>query len=76
MSMTSYKAQVDDLKDEIAELREDMAHVTAVEAGCSSIVIDWQEIGGIRIGLDAVGNAVRVEFPDNLNNMYGWDMEA
>jgi len=47
-------------------------HVTAVEQDGAHIPIDWREIGGIRVGLDAAGNAVRVEFGDTLP---GWVAE-
>lgn len=61
-----------ELQDEIIQLEEMLGHVTAVEQDGAHIPIEWREIGGIRIGLDAAGNAVRVEFGDTLP---GWVAE-
>lgn len=58
--------------DEIAELQNALAHVLAVERDGAHIPIEWHEVGGVRIGLDGSGNAVRVEFPDDLP---GWVAE-
>lgn len=70
--MATTKKQLDDALDEIAGLEDLIGHVTAVEQDGAHIVIEWREIGGIRIGLDAAGNAVRVEFGDTLP---GWVAE-
>lgn len=65
--MATLKEQIADLKAEIEALEEQ--EVVAVEAHCAHIPIDWVEVGGVRVGLDACGTAVRVELPDSL---YGW----
>lgn len=64
--------QLDEALDGIAELEDLIGHVTAVERDRAHIAIEWREMGGIRIGLDAAGNAVRVEFGDTLP---GWVAE-
>lgn len=68
------KAQqdLDEALDEILTLKNTLNHVTAVEQDGAHIAIEWREIGGIRVGLDAAGNAVRVEFGDTLP---GWVAE-
>lgn len=59
--------------EEIAELRDELeAGVTVVEAHCSSIPITWVEYPGGRVGLDAAGSMVRVEFDPSP---YGWVAE-
>lgn len=73
--MVAWKAKAEELEERVEDLEYVLAHVSAVEAGCSSIPVDWREIGGIRVGLNAVGDAVRVEFPATLTGMYGWDAE-
>lgn len=72
MSRSKLDSRIDALEDQVAELEYTLAHVTAVEAGCSSIPVEWREIGGVRIGLDAAGSAVRIELPEHI---YGWDAE-
>ena len=72
MARSKIAIELDEARDRIADLEYVLANVSAVEAGCSHISIEWREIGGIRIGLDASGDAVRVEFPERL---YGWDAE-
>jgi hypothetical protein len=67
-----WKAKYEQAQGEIETLKHTLEHVTAVEAGCSSIPVEWREIGGARIGLDAAGSAVRIELPDVT---YGWDAE-
>lgn len=59
-------------RDEILQLEKTLKHVTAVEQDGAHIPIDWRELGCIRVGLDAAGNAVRVEFGDTLP---GWVAE-
>ena len=59
-------------RDEIMQLEKTLNHVTAVEQDGAHIPYDWRELGGIRVGLDAAGNAVRVEFGDTLD---GWVAE-
>lgn len=63
-------------KERIAELESELEdalnNISAVELACSSIPTEWQEVGGVRIGLDAAGSAVRIELPERL---YGWDAE-
>lgn len=66
-------SKLSEAQDRIEELEDELqAPVIAIEANCAHIAITWQEIGGIRIGLDAAGSAVRVEIDDNLAGMYGW----
>lgn len=45
--------------------------VSAVEAHCASIVVQWVDYPGGRVGLDAAGSMVRVE----LEGLYGWSAE-
>jgi hypothetical protein len=64
-----------ELEDRVTDLEHQLyipEHVTAVERDGAHIPIDWREIGGIRVGLDAAGDAVRVEFGDTLP---GWVAE-
>lgn len=63
---------LDQALDEILTLQDTLEHVIAVEQNGAHIPYDWREIGGIRIGLDAAGNAVRVEFG---NTLPGWVAE-
>lgn len=70
--MTKLDGALEAAQDEIATLRNMLEDVTAVEQDGAHIVMEWREIGGIRIGLDAAGNAVRVEFGDTLP---GWVAE-
>lgn len=63
---------LDQALEDILTLEDTIGHVIAVEQGGAHIPIGWREIGGIRIGLDAAGNAVRVEFGDTLP---GWVAE-
>lgn len=66
-------SNLSEAQERIEELEEELqAPVIAIEANCAHIAIEWREIGGIRIGLDAAGTAVRVEIDDNLTGMYGW----
>ena len=65
---TALEAALEDL----ANAQDTIEHVTAVEQDGAHIPIDWREIGGIRVGLDAAGNAVRVELGDTLD---GWVAE-
>lgn len=69
---TKTQMALDRAMEEIADLQALIGHVTAMEQDGAHIVIEWCEIGGIRIGLDAAGNAVRVEFGDTLP---GWMAE-
>jgi hypothetical protein len=63
-------------KERIAELEEELAFalesVAAIEAHCAHVAVEWREIGGIRVGLGAAGNAVRME---GLDGLYGWFAE-
>lgn len=63
-------------KERIAELEEELESafdsVAPIGAHCAHIPVTWREIGGIRVGLDAAGNAVRVE---GLDGLYGWFAE-
>jgi hypothetical protein len=71
--MTSKIQQdLDQALEDLANAMDTLEHVTAVEQDGAHIPYDWREIGGIRIGLDAAGNAVRVEFGDTLP---GWVAE-
>jgi len=63
---------LDQALEDLANAQDTIEHVTAVEQDGAHIPIDWHEIGGIRVGLDAAGNAVRVEFGDTLP---GWVAE-
>jgi len=63
---------LDQALEDLANAQDTIEHVTAVEQDGAHIPIDWREIGGIRVGLDAAGNAVRVEFGDTLP---GWVAE-
>jgi hypothetical protein len=58
--------------EDLANAQDTIEHVTAVEQDGAHIPYDWRELGGIRVGLDAAGNAVRVEFGDTLP---GWVAE-
>lgn len=58
--------------EDLVDARDLIEHVTAVEQDGAHIVVDWHTPGGIRVGLDAAGNAVRVEFGDTLP---GWVAE-
>ncbi len=69
---TKTQMALDQALEEIADLRDTLEHVTAVEQDGAHIPIERREIGGIRIGLDVAGNAVRVEFGDTLP---GWVAE-
>lgn len=71
--MTKISDERDALADQVAALEDDAAHVTAVERGCSSIPVEWVEVGGVRVGLDSAGSAVRVELPAEA---HGWDAET
>jgi hypothetical protein len=73
--VSAWKAKAEALEEEVADLQYTLEHVQAVTAGCSSIPVEWLDVGGIRVGLSATGDAVRVEFPDTLTGMYGWDAE-
>lgn len=63
---------LDQALEDLANAQNTIEHVTAVEQDGAHIPIDWREIGGIRVGLDAAGNAVRVELGDTLP---GWVAE-
>lgn len=72
MTASKVRQDLDQALDEIITLEDLIGHVTAVEQDGAHIPIEWREIGGIRIGLDAAGNAMRVEFGDTLP---GWVAE-
>lgn len=63
---------LDEAIEEIADLKDLIEYVSAVEVDGAHIPVEWRDVGGIRIGLDACGNAVRVEFPDRSD---GWCAE-
>ena len=63
---------LDQALEDLADAQDLIENVAAVEQDGAHIPIDWREIGGIRVGLDAAGNAVRVEFGDTLP---GWVAE-
>lgn len=69
---SNLRIALDSALDEVTELQDLIGHVTAVEQDGAHIPVEWREIGGIRIGLDVAGNAVRVEFGDTLE---GWVAE-
>lgn len=66
------KAELEARVEELESQALGAGECTAVVLECSSIPVEWVEVGGIRIGLDSAGSAVRVEFPDCL---YGWTAE-
>lgn len=70
--MTAWKAKYEEAAERIEELEAEFGNVNAIEARCSSIPVEWLEIGGVRIGIDTGGAAVRVELPKTL---YGWNAE-
>lgn len=45
--------------------------VSAVEAHCAHVVVQWVGYPGGQVGLDAAGTMVRVE----LDGLYGWFAE-
>ena len=58
--------------DRIEELEAQIASgLSAVEQDGAHIVIDWREFPGLRVGLDAAGNAVRVEFDPAVDAWVG-----
>jgi hypothetical protein len=57
--------------DEILSLEMTIQNVSAIELKDCAIPFDWKEVGGVRIGLDAGGTAVRVELSDHP----GWVAE-
>lgn len=66
-------SKLSDALERIQELEDGLTEdVTAVEAHCSSIVVTWVDYPGGRVGLDAAGSMVRVEFDPCL---YGWVAE-
>jgi predicted AAA+ superfamily ATPase len=70
--VSKIQQDLDEALEDLANAMDTIEHVTAVEQDGAHIPIDWHEIGGIRVGLDAAGNAVRVEFGDTLP---GWVAE-
>ena len=72
--MTQTKADLQKRIDELeAETGPGAGGCAAVELECASIPVEWVEVGGVRVGLDAGGSAVRIELPDCL---YGWTAEG
>lgn len=69
MAKQTQKERIAELE---AELEGALEGISAVELVCSSIPIEWREIDGVRIGLDAAGSVVRIELPERL---YGWNAE-
>lgn len=69
MAKQTQKERIEELE---AELESALESVAAIEAHCAHIPVTWREIGGIQVGLDAAGNAVRVE---GLDGLYGWFAE-
>lgn len=54
--------------ERIEELEEELqASVEALEQDGAHIAVEWREFPGLRIGLDAAGNAMRVEFDPSVN---------
>lgn len=64
--------KIEALQNDLEQAEYDMANVSAVELDGASIAVEWREIGGVRVGLDAGGDAMRVEFRQDA---YGWRME-
>ena len=46
----------------LSDALEDLADVWAIEVADAHVVVEWQDFPGCRVGIDAAGNAVRVEF--------------
>lgn len=61
--------------ERIEELEEqlELLEPFAVERRKARIVANWIEYSGLRVGLDAAGDAVRVELEPALN---GWIVES
>lgn len=61
-----------ELEARIAELENGPFQTWRVTAVSASIAVEWREVGGVRVGLDAGGEAVDVMLPDRA---YGWEAE-
>lgn len=71
MAKSKVAERLETAEGEIEDLKYEAAHVATVVRGCSSIPVDWVEVGGIRVGLDSGGDAVEVRIPHTL---HGWDL--
>lgn len=65
MNKAEALTKIEELESQLADLE----NVPAIEAHGASIAIAWVNYPGGRVGLDAVGNMVRVEVDPSAN---GW----
>ena len=59
--MSKLSVALDQALEELADAREVIENVAAVEVAGAHIVLTWVDYPGARVGIDAAGNAVRVE---------------
>lgn len=70
--MSKISDERDRALEELADALDAIEHVQAVEQVGAHVVMSWVEYPGLRVGLDATGNAARVEFDPALD---GWVAE-
>lgn len=70
--MSKQSEALDQALEDLAGALDLVENVTAVTAHCSSIPVSWVDYPGGRVGLDAAGSMVCVEFE---HSVYGWVAE-